>query len=37
VPLVTGVTISLGVSQIAALYPTWRGVKAVTVGALKSG
>ena len=37
-PLVTGVAISLGVSPIAALYPTWRVVKVVAVEASeKSG
>ena len=37
-PLVTGVAISLGVSPIAALYPTWHGVKVIVVEASeKSG
>jgi ABC-type lipoprotein release transport system permease subunit len=31
------VAISLGVSQIAALYPTWRAVKTAIVGSIQSG
>jgi putative ABC transport system permease protein len=35
-PLLVSIAITLGVSQLAALYPTWRAVKAVVVESIQS-
>jgi putative ABC transport system permease protein len=34
-PLLVSIAITLGVSQLAALYPTWRAVKAVVVESIQ--
>jgi ABC-type lipoprotein release transport system permease subunit len=36
VPLLVSIAITLVVSQLAALYPTWRAVKMIVVQAIKS-
>jgi putative ABC transport system permease protein len=35
-PLIVSIAITLVVSQVAALYPTWRAVRAVIVESIKS-
>ena len=35
-PLIVSIAITLVVSQVAALYPTWRAVRTVIVEAIKS-